>query len=340
MIARGAVPAVSISVNAIRWEDNPCNLCASPAVTELFFSRDYRFATDVTEFRIVRCRRCGLVRMNPRPVEDDIHRYYHDDFYRAEETPQQALQNMDSRLRAMARHVTRYPRGRLLDIGCFRGEFMEHLRVKHGWQVAGVEFSQRPPNSYGLDIFYGDIAGAPFKEASFDVVTVWAVMEHVYDPRHTLREVHRLLKPGGTVIVLVPNFHSLPARFMRHDDIPRHITMFTRATLARMLREVGLQPAQWACHQDVYGGSVRGWLNFVVKRLCREPLPEIQAQNRLEGGSRWEEFASEINGRPSEFMRRVDRFDLWLAPRLDRLLDALGLGFIMSVHAQKVAHQS
>jgi hypothetical protein len=168
------------------------------------------------------------------------------------------------------------------------------------------------------------------------VVTIWAVMEHVYQPVHTLRHVRRLLRPGGTAIILVPNFHSLPARFMRHDDIPRHITMFTRRTLGRMLRDAGFEPREWACHQDIYGGSVRGWLNFVVKRLCGEPLVEIQAQNRLEGGSRWEEFSTEINGRPSEFMRRVDRFDTQLAPHLDRVLDALGLGFIMSVHAQKV----
>jgi SAM-dependent methyltransferase len=322
-------------VNAIQWEDNPCSHCASTAVVELFRSRDYRFATDITEFRIVRCRECGLVRMNPRPVEAEIHRYYHDDFYRSDESPQQALQNMHARLRAMARHVTRYPRGRLLDVGCFRGEFMEHLRTQHGWDVAGVEFSQRPPNAYGLDIFYGDIADAPFEDGSFDVITVWAVLEHVYHPPHTLRHVQRLLKPGGTASVLVPNFHSLPARLMRHDDIPRHITMFTRATLGRMLDGTGLRPTEWACHQDIYGGSVRGWLNFLVKRLHGEPMGEIQAQNRLEGGTRWEEFASQIDGRPSKWMRRVDRVDTWLAPRLDRVLDGLGLGFIMSVHARK-----
>jgi SAM-dependent methyltransferase len=327
-------------VNAIRWEDNPCSHCASTAVTELFRSRDYRFATDTTEFRVVRCLRCRLVRLNPRPVEADIHRYYHDDFYRSQETPQEALRNMDGRLRAMARHVTRYQRGRLLDVGCFRGEFMEHLRAGHGWDVAGVEFSQRPPNSYGLDIFCGDIADAPFADASFDVVTIWAVMEHVYDPAHTLRHVHRLLKPGGTVIVIVPNFHSLPARFMIHDDIPRHVTMFTRRTLGRMLRTAGLRPIEWACHQEIYGGSVRGWLNFLVKRMNGELMGEIQAQNRLEGGGRWDEFSSQIDGRESEFLRRIDRFDIWLAPRLDRLLDALGLGFTMSVHARKVGTET
>jgi SAM-dependent methyltransferase len=324
-----------MSMPAIRWEDVACNSCASSRSIELFRSRDYRFVTDTTEFTVVRCVDCGLVRVNPRPIEADIHRYYHDHFYRARETPEEALRTMEPRARAMAQHLRRYPRGRLLDIGCFRGEFMEYMRATDGWEVAGVEFSQRPPNYYGLDIFYGDLANAPYAEESFDVVTIWAVLEHVYDPSALLGRVRRLLRPGGTVIVLVPNFNSIPARFMRHDDVPRHVTMFTRRTLGRMLRANGLRPVQWACSQDICGGSVRGWLNFLVKRLLGEPMAEIQAQNRLEGGGRWSEFDSQIQGRRSSLLLRVNRFDVWLAPRLDRVLDTMGLGFIMTVHARK-----
>ena len=323
-------------MSAIRWEEVACNLCASGGATELFRSRDYRFLTDTTEFAVVRCHGCGLVRLNPRPIEADIHRYYHDAFYRSPETPAEALRNMQPRAETMARHVTRYGRGRLLDVGCFRGEFIEYLRATHGWDVAGVEFSQRPPNYYGLDIFYGALADAPFADASFDVITLWAVLEHVYDPSTTLGHVGRLLRPGGTAIVLVPNFNSIPARFMRHDDVPRHVTMFTRRTLGRMLRHHGLHPREWRCSQDICGGSVRGWLNFLVKRLNGEPMSDIQGQNRLEDALRWVEFSSQIYGRDSRFLRMVDRFDVWLAPRLDRVCDAIGAGFIMSVHAQKV----
>jgi SAM-dependent methyltransferase len=278
--------------------------------------------------------------MNPRPIEADIHRYYHDSFYRSEESPEEALLNMTPRATAMARHVNRYPPGHLLDIGCFRGEFMEYLRVNHGWSVTGVEFSQRPPNYYGLGIFYGDLTEAPFLDSSFDVISLWAVLEHVYDPSALLAQVQRLLKPGGVTIILVPNFNSIPGRFMRHDDVPRHVTMFTRATLGRMLKQTGLQPVDWSCGQDVCGGSVRGWLNFLVKRMAGEPMGHIQAQNRIEGGGRWSEFSEHLNGRRSPFLSRVDRFDNRIAPRLDRVLDALGAGFIMTVHARKPARHS
>jgi SAM-dependent methyltransferase len=301
----------------------------------VFTIRDYRFLTDQTDFTVVRCEKCSLVRVDPRPVEADIHRYYHDDFYRGQEGPEEALAFMEPRSRAMASHVNRYPRGRLLDIGCFRGEFMEHMRAEHGWEVAGVEFSERPPNYYGLGIFYGDIADAPYPDESFDVVTLWAVLEHVYDPSRMLAQAHRFLKPRGVVIILVPNFNSIQARFMRQDDVPRHLTMFTRGTLGRMLRNNGLEPIDWSCGQDLCGGSVRGWLNFVVKRLGREPMSAILAQNRPADGARWPEFAGFVNGRSSAFVRRVDAFDDWLAPRLDRVLDRIGLGFVMTVHARK-----
>jgi hypothetical protein len=319
----------------VSLEDVPCNGCGNAAAAIVFTTRDYRFLTDANDFRVVRCTSCGLARVTPRPTASDIHRYYHDEFYRAGETPAQALEAMAPRLRAMARHVNRYARGRLLDVGCFRGEFMEHLRAEHGWSVAGIEFSHRPPNAFGLDIFYGDIADAPYPAASFDVVTVWAVLEHVYDPSHTLRHVHRLLKPGGVAVILVPNFNSIAARVLRFDDVPRHVTMFTRRALAAMLNRCGLRPFDWSCSQDIYSGSVRGLLNLLVKRLCGEPMAEILAQSRLEGGGRWHEFSSCINGRELTAMQRMDAIDNWLAPRLDRLLDTCGLGAIMTVHAKK-----
>ncbi|MGM4961890.1 class I SAM-dependent methyltransferase [Tardiphaga sp. 1201_B9_N1_1] len=310
-----------------------CNLCGSKATKHLFSTKDYRFLVDDRDFNVVKCTNCGLVYVNPRPDENDIHRYYNNDFYNAEETPEAAFLGVKDRILGMAAHVKKYPVGRLLDVGCYRGEFIYHMKGL-GWDTSGVEFSSRPPNLFNQDIFYGDVADAPFKEQSFDVITIWAVFEHVYDPRKILRSVNRLLKPGGALIVLVPNYNSLPARFMHHDDVPRHITMFTKKTLDRMLREEGFAAQSWECGQDVYGGSARGWLNFLVKRLAGEPMGDIQAQNR--SVERWPEFSRQIRGKDSAFMKKVDDFDVWLTPHLDKVLDRLMLGFIMTVHARKL----
>jgi SAM-dependent methyltransferase len=309
-----------------------CNLCGSWSTRQLFKTKDYRFLVDDREFNVVKCRQCGLVYVNPRPDSQEIHRYYNTEFYHADETPEEAFAGVKDRILGMAAHLARYPAGRLLDIGCYRGEFIFHMG-KLGWNTHGVEFSSRPPNLFNQSIFYGDIADAPFEDHSFDVVTVWAVFEHVYDPRHILQQARRLLRPNGSIIILVPNFNSLPARFMYHDDVPRHVTMFTKKTLGNMLRQEGFTPESWQCGQDVYNGSTRGWLNFLVKRLGGESMGEIQAQNR--SSTRWHEFSRCVAGKERNFMETVDEFDIWLANRLDGILDRMMLGFIMTVHARR-----
>jgi SAM-dependent methyltransferase len=332
------LPKVAINDSSLMSEAQietvACNLCGSVRHKILFTTRDFRLLVDDQSFNVVRCRDCGLVFVNPRPTEIDIHRYYTDEFYNTNETADQGLAEYAWRYEAMSRQLLRYPTGRLLDLGCYRGEFLHFMKLK-GWDVAGVEFSTRPPNLFGLDIHYGDLADARFGEASFDVITIWAVLEHVYDPSQTLQHVHRLLKPGGSAVILVPNFNSLPARFMHHDDVPRHVTMFTRRTLGSMLKKNHFQPTEWLCSQDIYSGSVRGWLNFLVKRLYGESTEQILAQNRR--SDRWFEFSRCINGRERRLMEWIDTWDIRLAPHLDRIMDRLHRGFIMVVHAEKLA---
>lgn len=313
-------------------EEIACNLCGSRSTKHLFATKDYRFLVDDRDFNVVRCTNCGLVYVNPRPDSQDIHRYYNNDFYNANETPEEAFRGVEERILGMAAHLKRYQTGRLLDIGCYRGEFIYHMG-RLGWETHGIEFSNRPPNLFNQSIFYGDIADAPFEDHVFDVITIWAVFEHVYDPRHVLQEAYRLLRPGGSIIILVPNYNSLPARFMHHDDVPRHITMFTKKTLGQMLQQEGFTPQIWECGQDVYGGSTRGWLNFLAKRLAGEPMGDIQAQNR--SAARWHEFSGCIAGKERPIMKKIDDFDIWLAPHLDKVFDRMMLGFIMTVHARR-----
>jgi SAM-dependent methyltransferase len=270
------------------------------------------------------------VYVNPRPTEKAIQRYYNDDFYQTDFTAEQALESNRSRLDAMYGRVQHLRPGRVLDVGCYKGEFL-YVMKSHGWDVHGVEFFSRPKNLFGLDIFYGPLEHAPFDPHSFDLVTLWAVLEHVYDPKETLRKIHRLLKTSGRLLVLVPNFRSIPGRWMRHDDVPRHTTMFTRRTLTEMLGMTGYKVKTIDCGQDIYSGSVRGFLNFLVKRLAGEDFDAILQQNRR--AERWYEFARQLSGQDSRIMKKVDRLDQIITPFCDRWLDRFGLGFIMVAEA-------
>lgn len=307
-----------------------CPLCGSGDSRLLFRRMDHRLQVTEQTFDIVRCTGCRLVFVNPRPDDESIKEYYTDEFYDADRAPEDALVTIKQRLDGMYSHVADMPPGRVLDIGCFKGEFLETMR-RHGWSVSGIELHTRPPNLFNLDIHYGSVDTAPFDDASFDLITIWAVLEHVTDPGGVLRACRKLLKRGGRLVVLVPNFNSLPGRYMQHDDVPRHITMFTKATLYRLLRDTGFRPVRFHCGQEVYSGTVRGLLNYVFKQLNGEPLSDIVAQARQP--SRWVEFCWQLHGRDSEWMKRVDGWDQKIYTHLDKVLDWMGLGFIITVHS-------
>jgi SAM-dependent methyltransferase len=304
-----------------------CPLCGGARHKFLFARRDHTHYVTGTRFRVVRCRDCGMVFVNPRPGPGEIDAFYPEDYYEAQVPAAQLLREKRAGLEARARLLEDLPPGRLLDVGCQKGEFMLWMQQR-GWQVQGVEVSRKAPNLFGLPIFYGRLEEAAFRPRSFDAVTAWAVLEHVHDPVGLLRRLARLLRPEGRAFVLVPNFRSLPGRFMRHDDVPRHLVMFTPRTLSRAAAAAGLRVERTVFSDDIFSGSTRGVLNFLVKRAFGESYDEILVQNR--SPAQWHRFAASLNGEPSRFMARVDALDKRLTPALDALMRRLRCSFTMT----------
>jgi 2-polyprenyl-3-methyl-5-hydroxy-6-metoxy-1,4-benzoquinol methylase len=304
-----------------------CPLCSSDRHRFLFERPDHTHSVTDEYFRLVRCRDCGFVFLNPRPDRAEIHKYYPDEFYDVSVSPEELLVQKRDTLNARLRLVDDQAPGVLLDVGCQKGEFLEVMR-RRGWQVAGTEFSTAPPNLFSLPIFYGTLDAAPYPSHSFDLITLWAVLEHVHAPLSVLRRIRALLKPSGRALVLVPNFNSIPGRFLRHDDVPRHLLMFTKATLRRAAKAAGLKVSKWHFGNDIFSGSTRGTLNYIYKLMHGERLADIVAQNRAPG--RWFEFSNQVNGRTDDLMLKVDRLDIRITPWLDRIVDRLGLGGTMT----------
>lgn len=236
-----------------------CNLCGADDTRLLYKARDHRLNVDDRVWNLVQCRRCSLGYLNPRPTVVESGAYYPEKYFQ----PRAA---MSTRYELEADYVPGPP-GDLLDIGAAGGDFMAVMRDR-GWQVSGIEPWTRE-NRHELNIrrqrFPEDCDLAP---GSFDVVTAWAVFEHLYDPLTAFRTAASLMRPGGRLIVQVPNLSSIDARYARLEDIPRHVYFFSPKTLARYATLSGLRVQRIHHTTELHGGSGRG----VLRRLLIHAL--------------------------------------------------------------------
>jgi SAM-dependent methyltransferase len=160
-----------------------------------------------------------------------------------------ALLSLSPRHRALARRELMYvpfvAQGRLLELGCGNGQYLQRLQSA-GWKCVGIDFDPAAvanAKALGLDARVGTLAEQRFADASFDTVLMSHVIEHLPDPHAELREVRRILKPGGRVVLLTPNVGSLGHRAAGRHWIglepPRHLFVFSRPSLARVLADCG-----------------------------------------------------------------------------------------------------
>lgn len=275
-----------------QMEWTTCNLCGSDQ-TDLYYEGRDRQLGGTERFRLVRCRQCGLIYLNPRPSRDEIGRYYPDNYepfirFSCDRSGPLArwshTRYLDKRCKAVMGWKSL---GHLLDVGCATGEFLARM-MEYGWQVQGVELSptaaETARREYGLDVLTGDLAQAQFPDCYFDVVTLWDVLEHLYDPLAELVEISRLLKDDGLLVIELPNIRSFDAALFGPYwiglDMPRHLYVFPPAPLEAMLKQAGFQIVSQRCSSGGYGAFVLSlkfwteeqpfkWLNSLTTRLSK-----------------------------------------------------------------------
>jgi SAM-dependent methyltransferase/GT2 family glycosyltransferase len=235
----------------------PCPLCSSVESTLVFRSPNVHMAVfrDIFAERVVLCASCGFVYTNPRLSARNLEKYYSRN-YRLEglEVPKTLEEFLGLRYREiwfskerdLQLVLAQKSSGRLLDIGCASGTLL-WLAKEKGFQVSGVEVGKESVafarNVLGLDVFCGQLSGARFPAASFDVVTMFHSLEHVPEPLPVVREIARILAPDGVFIVVVPNFAAWSSE---HDGAhwkwlqpQNHYSHFTPQTLARLAGRAG-----------------------------------------------------------------------------------------------------
>ena len=202
-----------------------------------------------SQFHIVVCNGCGFKFTNPRPDINEISEYYESDAYISHSNSSKGIINkvyklvrkraISSKLSTISKYVSR---GTILDIGCGTGDFLSHCQKK-GWEITGIEPSAqaRMVASEVHKITLHDTAYiSKLKDASFDVVTLWHVLEHIHKLQDRIQEIYNLLKPGGIVLIAVPNHISFDASHYKEHwaayDLPRHLYHFEPNTLIRLFK--------------------------------------------------------------------------------------------------------
>jgi SAM-dependent methyltransferase len=324
----------------VRLTEIDCPVCGSASSKLLFFVKDYGRRISDERFGVRRCRECGCGYLSPRPSEDEIARFYDESYFWSHEghagpiSPEEVVAKRKSQLEAKAACLRDMSPGRLLDIGAQKGEFLWFM-AQRGWRVEGVEISDRVLNQFGEPIRYGDFLTMNLPVGAYDCITMWAVLEHVYQPRAFARKVSGLLRPGGRFVALVTNFNSVQGRWFRGDDYPRHLTFFTRRSLTRLLTDVGLNVRSFWTDQKCFGGSLHGGFVFGTKLLFGYSAEEIFHEWRQDQDPLL--FCCKWRGKPSSVMRQVSRIDRAVTLLPEKFLDLAGFGFNMCVIAEKPA---
>jgi SAM-dependent methyltransferase len=155
---------------------------------------------------------------------------------------------LNKRCRAVASHARGRNPGSILDVGCATGVFLDGMRSR-GWETFGIEPSVTAASyarqRLALNVETTDWESAAATPGSVDVVTMWDVLEHMTDPRGTLQKAATVLKPGGLLILSLPNPDTWELPFLGPYwigwDLPRHLHLFTRNVLDRLLQESGFR---------------------------------------------------------------------------------------------------
>jgi SAM-dependent methyltransferase len=271
-----------------------CNLCGANDTDTVYAARytnggardlvrTFRASGDeLLVDRLVRCRRCGLEYVSPRPAAGHIV-----SAYSLGDDPAYVSQ-VEARERTFSEAVVRIERlqprrGRLLDVGTAAGAFLASARAR-GWEVEGCEpnrwMAEWGSKHYGLAIRPGELFDQDFAPASFDVVTLWDVIEHTPDPSRVIARVAELIKPGGLLIVNYPDRGTWLARLLgrRWPFLSSvHLYYFTRRTMTRLLQTGGFEVVDIRPHIQRLeldyllsrGDVVSAWLSRVARAAAR-----------------------------------------------------------------------
>lgn len=228
-----------------------CPLCSNTSLNKHIDSKDYFLTQE--HFSISSCNHCSFLFTNPRPTSDEISNYYQSSEYISHTGN---ANNLINRVYKLARYFTlskkvklinRLSSGKtILDFGCGTGDFLYTCKQK-SWEIHGFEPDQ---DARGIASEKNNIKiYSTFEELKevkqIDLITLWHVLEHVHDLKHTLDILQSKLTVGGKLLIAVPNYQSFDAKYYKEFwaayDLPRHLYHFSQSSMTQLLKYYGIK---------------------------------------------------------------------------------------------------
>lgn len=197
------------------------------------------------KFELLLDEELQLLKTHPQPELENLGKYYESEDYISHTDAKRSLFEKIYhwvKIYSLNKKVSlinslHKSKGSLLDIGAGTGDFLVTAKA-NGWQITGIEPNE---NAKKLAVSKGvsfENSIEHIENQQFDVITMWHVLEHVPNVEHQIKELKRLLKPNGTIIIAVPNFKSFDAgyygEFWAAYDVPRHLWHFSKTSIEKL----------------------------------------------------------------------------------------------------------
>ena len=223
-----------------------CPICQNTLFKPYLETKDYFLTQE--PFNIDQCKTCSLIFTNPVPTKKELPKYYDSPDYLSHTASGKSITGLvykalrDRNIRYKYNIIRQYKdKGSILDIGSGTGELLSYFKQK-GWETTGIEPNKNAREyaieSHKIDVF-DESKLDQLQENSFDIISLWHVLEHVYDLDERMKQIKRLGKKDSYVIIAVPNIDSPDAKKYKEKwaalDIPRHLYHFSRNSISALL---------------------------------------------------------------------------------------------------------
>ena len=239
-------------------------------------------------FQFVKCNNCGLLRQNPYLNWKYLMKYYPDDY----SSYQPQVPDVTSKQRQFDKRyglwkrvklVSKYkPTGKWIDVGAGTGRVLQEAMRWETWDLMGIEPVERAAEyikiKTGLQVFGDRLEKFSGYENTFDIVTMWDVLEHFEDPIMAINKVREILRENGIYVFSIPNIKSWDLRVFKNYwvgyDLPRHLHLFSDVFLSTIMKKKGFKIIEKKCIAGSHGALMLDLL-FLSRASKKSKLLEV-----------------------------------------------------------------